>query len=152
MQAPLNNPEPTSAESDLASPIKPKLFKYKYPLHIKREAIELAKKEGLKRASALLNIDKKNIERWMTKGFFHKRGAGRRTRNPQMENEIIERSYVYIQTHNKLPPRKFIRTIARLFLSERFKASKGWCDKFVKRNRIKFLRYYEEMKKSAENK
>lgn len=130
------------------TPQKQKLFKYKFPIHVKHEAIELAKREGLKRASLLLNIDKKNIDRWMNKGFFHKKGAGRRTRNPEMETEIIEKAHDYIRKHNKIPPRKFIRAVARLFLSEKFKASKGWCDKFIKRNKPRFGRFLDELKKS----
>ena len=142
----------TQVPAPLDADAKPKIFKYKFPLHVKREAIELAKREGLKRASILLNIDKKNIDRWMNKGFFHKKGAGRRTRNPQMEHEIIERSYDYIEKYNKLPPRKFVRQIARSFRCDAFKASKGWCDKFMKRNRVKFLRFYDVHNKPVEPK
>ena len=142
----------TNSRESTISLQQPKLFKYKFPLHVKHEAIELAKRVGLKRASVLLNIDKKNIDRWMNKGFFHKKGAGRKTRNPQMEAEIVERALDYVRKNRKMPPRKFIRAVAKLYVSDRFKASKGWCDKFMQRNKAKFCRCLDEVKKACQNK
>ena len=126
----------------------PRVFKYKFPLHVKHEAIELAKKVGIKKASILLNIQKKNINRWMTKGFFHKKGGGRKTRNPEMEKQIVENAYEYIKKYKKFPTRKFIRTLALSYVSETFKASKGWCDKFMLRNKVRFSRYLDGILKS----
>lgn len=124
---------------------KPRIFRYKFPLHVKHEAIELAKREGIARASALLSISKKNIYRWMNKGFFHKRGGGRKTRNPEMERLIVEKSLEYIRAYKKVPPRSYTIEIGKFFISENFKASKGWVDKFITRNRHKFSKFLTEV-------
>ena len=132
---------------DFIAETKPKVFRYKFPLHVKHEAIELARKIGLKKASVLLNIHRKNINRWMNKGFFHKKGGGRKTSNPEMEKQIVEKSIEYIQKNHRFPPRQYVRSIARLYLSDHFKASKGWCDKFMKRNKAKFSKLLDELNK-----
>lgn len=125
------------------------IFKNKFPLHVKHEAIELARKEGIKRASLLLNIHRKNIDRWMNKGFFHKKGGGRKTKDPEMENNIINKANEYMNTHKEMPPRFLVRSLARLYINDSFKASKGWCDKFMRRNRLKFRTYLEGVQKQA---
>ena len=38
----------------------------------------------------ILSISKKNIERWKYQGITRKKGAGRKTGNPKMEQYLID--------------------------------------------------------------
>ena len=120
--------------------------KKRFTLHEKYQAIKLARQEGITRASILLNINKKNIYRWMNKGFFSKKGRGRKISNPDLEEKIIERVLNYIKLNKDLPAPIFIRKEAKKHASEGFRASKGWYEKFMKRNKTKFLTFLYSVK------
>jgi hypothetical protein len=56
-----------------------------------------------------------------------------------MEQELLKWIQKHYRENNKLPQNKEIKQMALLLSkSSKFKASKGWCDKFIKRNRNKF--------------
>lgn len=56
----------------------------------KKQAIELAKKQDLKVASATFGAPIKSIKRWIKVGFMRKKGGGRKTKDPQMEKELYK--------------------------------------------------------------
>ena len=122
--------------------------KYIYPNKIKEEAIKYANAHGLKEASIAFNISKKNIERWQSTGLERKKGAGRKTTNPVLEQDMLKWVEDYIKRENKIPRRKYIITKAKEYQSESFKASKGWCDKFIKRNKTKLTGFINSIKQN----
>ena len=125
-------------------------YKHTFPRKFKETVVNYAKKFGLSEASKKFKITKKNIERWQLKGFERKKGAGRKTTNPAMEQDMLNWVENYIKKEKKLPKRKFIIAEARNFVSDSFKASKGWCDKFLKRNRVKFAKLIDEANEREE--
>lgn len=55
-------------------------------MEFKNEAIRLAEKcHSTRRASELLGVPEKNIKRWIRNGPERKKGAGRKTMDPNME-------------------------------------------------------------------
>jgi len=91
-------------------------------------------------------ICKKNIERWTRCGVDRKKGAGRKTLNPRMERHLIDWVKESIRQPGRgMPKRKQILDMAKEYQTKEFKASKGWCDKFLKRNRRMFQ---EELKQA----
>lgn len=80
----------------------------------------------------------KNLKRWISKGYKRKKG-GRKTKDPQMEEQLIKWIKDYEDLNMKFPSQKLIKKIA-LQLSnfkDSFKASKGWYEKFIIRYKAK---------------
>lgn len=95
-------------------------------------------------------ICKKNIERWTKCGVDRKKGAGRKTLNPRMERQLIDWVRESIrQPGQGMPKRKQILDMAREYQTKDFKASKGWCDKFLKRNRRLFQEEIRQTKRPS---
>lgn len=121
-------------------------YKHSFPRKFKENVVQYSKIYGINETCKKFKVTKKNIERWQLKGLERKKGAGRKTTNPQLELEMLDWVEDYIRNNKKLPKRKFIILQAKNFVSESFKASKGWCDKFLKRNKLRFARLIEETK------
>lgn len=109
---------------------------------IKIEAIRLAHLRTSKEASEILSIPEKNIKRWMKNGPDRKKGAGRKTMDPNMEQQLLDWIQKILLVDNlPFPESKDIKAKAKEYSSNpSFKASKGWCDKFIKRNSYFFER------------
>lgn len=108
-------------------------------LELKNEAIQLAKSTSIKEAAERLNIPDKNIKRWLQNGPERKKGAGRKTVDPKMEKEILKWISSQYRETNNFPLACEIKAKAKELSSHpKFKASKGWCDKFMKRNEMYF--------------
>lgn len=59
-----------------------------------------------------------------------------------MEQKLVEWIKLYIESHKEFPDNNLIKKKALVFSSKNnFKASKGWCDKFFKRNQD----FFEEL-------
>lgn len=81
------------------------------------------------------------------------RGLGRRLKDPELEQKTIDFVLGYLSsegkfrklTEGKMPARRKIRNYARTEYDnfKLFKASKGWCDKFMKRNLATFVSFCE---------
>lgn len=56
----------------------------------KIEAIRIARIKSIKEASEMLNIPEKNIKRWIKNGPERKKGAGRKTMDPEMEHRLLQ--------------------------------------------------------------
>lgn len=122
-------------------------------MDIKTEALEMARSTGVKYASDLLNIPEKNIKRWLKQGPERKKGAGRKTMDPDMETGLLGWIAEMFRRNKVFPDFKEIKSQAKLFSSNgSFKASKGWCDKFMKRNYVFFENLRIEMQKSGKRK
>lgn len=97
--------------------------------------INFAKKHNVDAAHKRFNICKSRIKRYMKNGPQRKKGGGRKTLDPSMEVRLLS----WIQESTKLthtfPNRGLIKSRAKeLSKVQSFLASKGWCDKFFKRN------------------
>lgn len=112
--------------------------KHTFPNSYKQLVVRFAERFGLTEACKEYKLTKRNIKRWQQDDLGLKNGPGRKTANPAMEHEMLVWVEDYISREKKLPKRKLIIDQARNFLSDVFKASKGWCDKFLKRNKLRF--------------
>lgn len=101
----------------------------------KLEAVHLAMHHPPKKVAEIMNIPEKNIKRWLVQGVERKKGAGRKMTDPSMEDHLLEWIRNFHKIFSKLPDQTMLKTQAFQFSSNScFKASKGWCDKFIKRN------------------
>lgn len=70
-----------------------------------------------------------------------KKGAGRRTQDPIMERDMREWVVQRIIQYQLMPSRSEVINRAQIYKNSRFLASKGWCDKFLKRNSVHFEKH-----------
>lgn len=107
---------------------------------LKNDAVKLAHELSTKEASNVFGINEKNIKRWILNGTDRKKGAGRKKREPLMEAKLLCWIAARFKEGKKLPNHHEVKDKAKeLSELECFKASKGWCDKFLKRNAKFFL-------------
>ena len=105
------------------------------PPDLKHKAVQLCNATNIKDVSNLLNLPEKNIKRWIKHGAERKKGAGRRTTDPEMEIRLLEWIRKEFAKNSLVPDCRKIKNQAKAFSNNaNFKASKGWCDKFVRRN------------------
>lgn len=113
--------------------------KYKMYTDEERETIfRYAEEYGPKQAVKMFGIDRRRIKRWMEKGSCRNIGGqGRSPLNVEMEQKLVKEIEVYCYREGKYPKRKLIKEWALLFYTGEgeFKASKGWFDKFFRRNK-----------------
>lgn len=116
-------------------------------LTTKIDAVRLAKATTVKFAAQKFSLPEKNIKRWMNNGPQRKKGAGRKTMDPGMEVMLLQWMRKYYRTHRSLPDSRDIKVEAkRISKFNEFKASKGWCDKFLRRNTMFFENLKEEFR------
>lgn len=95
----------------------------------------MARIKTIKEASDMLEIPEKNIKRWIKNGPERKKGAGRKTMDPIMEQNLLNWVAKKFRKTGIFPDNKEIKVQAKIFSTlDKFKASKGWCDKFLRRN------------------
>lgn len=93
------------------------------------------KLDDINQASKIMDVPIKNLKRWVVNGPQRKKG-GRKTHDPQMEVKLFDWIKQFKEIYNELPPRKKIKEMAIKFsrFPRRFKASKGWYEKFMIRH------------------
>ena len=97
--------------------------------------MKYAEQVGIENASEYFGLPKKRLKRWFLTGPLRRKGAGRKTLDPDMEETLVGWMSEYVKKYRKFPVRNAIKTKAKNFSRIReFRASKGWCDKFFKRN------------------
>lgn len=105
------------------------------PMEVKQEAIRISKIHSIREASDILGIPEKNIKRWLRNGPERKKGAGRKTMDPSMEHKLLNWIADEYKRTGIFPDCKDVKAQAKIFSNNNdFKASKGWCDKFMRRN------------------
>lgn len=126
--------------------------KYKIcPGPMKDQIVRICENHSLKTAAEIFMIPEKNIKRWMCRGGGRKKGAGRKTMDPMMEAGLLKWIEEYFKTFNIFPVFREIKTQAKMFTkNDKFMASKGWCDKFMKRN-VVFFKNLQNQQKDHEN-
>ena len=113
----------------------------------KKEIVEFAKAHGLNQAENKFRVKKKRIIDWIDNGVERKKGAGRKTLDPKMEDKLVEWIRESVDQMNFFPAGTKIKEKALELYSKNgnFKASKGWYDKFLKRK----AKEIAEIKKKA---
>jgi hypothetical protein len=120
---------------------------------LKNEAISISRQSGIKAAAELLKIPEKNIKRWMKQGPERKKGAGRKTMDPAMERGLLDWIADTFRQTKVFPDFKEVKAQAKFFSNNgSFKASKGWCDKFMRRNLVFFSKLREDVTRDIGNK
>jgi hypothetical protein len=72
----------------------------------------------------------------MAQGIDRKLGAGRKINDNSMEKKLLLWIQKTFREEKTIPQNKVIKKKALSFSNNpNFKASKGWCDKFLKRNK-----------------
>ena len=84
----------------------------------------------------MCKVPRKSLRRWLHVGCERKKGCGRKTKNPEMEERLVE-WYRNELRNNKYVSAKIIRDKAvELSRDKDFMASKGWLEKFKKKYEI----------------
>ena len=87
----------------------------------------------------MCKVPRKSLRRWSHVGCNRKKGCGRKTRNPEMENKLVE-WYNEVRNQNVNVSAKMIRDKAVQISDDKdFLASKGWLEKFKKKFNIKIV-------------
>lgn len=113
----------------------------KYKMYTEEERITIfkyAEEYGAKKAVQMFGIDRRRIKRWMEKGSCSNIGGqGRSPLNIDMEEKLVKEIQQHCFREGKYPKRKVIKQWALDFYTGdgQFKASKGWFDKFFRRNK-----------------
>ena len=121
-------------------------YKRTFPRKFKEMVVKDADVLGITATAKKYNITRKNIERWCRNGIDRKPGGGRKTHDMELENNMIDWVEDYIRIEKKMPRRNYIIVKASQYVNDKFKASKGWCDKFLRRNKSTFAKFLNEAK------
>ena len=105
----------------------------KYTVDLKEKAIKTAYllNDPVK-ASQMHRVPIKNLRRWLKNGIKTRKG-GRKTRDPDMEENLKHWILEFERTHLELPSKKLIvnKALELTKYKDVFKASKGWYEKFI---------------------
>lgn len=98
---------------------------------------------GVTEAAKRNGVKIKNVNRWIKFGPQRRSGGGRKTLDPVMESKLEKWVKEFVKRSKYFPGRRQIAEKAKEWsmFSSSFKASKGWCDKFLKRNRLLELKF-----------
>ena len=120
----------------------------RYPFSLKKEAVDLSIKLGDPvQASKIMDVPLKNLRRWVENGPKRKKG-GRKTHDPEMETKLYSWMLEFREVYEHLPARKKIKEKAMQYsrFPHKFKASKGWYEKFMLR---RFPDHSKKVKKQS---
>ena len=104
----------------------------------KIRVIELARTSGIMAASSKYNLSRNRVKRYLNLGPGLKTGAGgRKTMDPQMEAKLLVWIQDYSATYHEFPKKELICGQAKMLTRVKgFAASKGWLEKFMRRNQL----------------
>ncbi|EAS06629.3 Tc5 transposase DNA-binding domain protein (macronuclear) [Tetrahymena thermophila SB210] len=113
-----------------------------YSEKLKKKAInDYFRLKDIKLAAQINQVKTKNLKRWIAVGYKRKEGGGRKKEDPQMEDQVYKWLKDKYYNEQAYVSRNQIREKA-LELSnkkDKFKASKGWLEKFFARYNCKFM-------------
>ena len=115
-----------------------------YSMHtpsFKKKLCELTQSHGLKSVSNHYKVPVKSLKRWLTVGYERKKGGGRKSKDPVMENKLYKWYEEYHITNNQPVTSSIIKKKALEFRTNNdFYASKGWLEKFKKKYNLEIVR------------
>jgi hypothetical protein len=86
--------------SDLMNSIK-NVYVNKYTADLKKSVAKIASRNGIRvKEQDSSKICKRSIERWIRQGVKRKKGAGRKTVNPQMEATLVDWAIKYLNDYS----------------------------------------------------
>ena len=135
----IKNPHKNILIKKIIKTLQEKKLNNTFPISYKKLIIEMSKFFGIEKISKITGVLKKNIKRWILKGVLRKKGAGRKISDLGLENKLVKWTLDNIAVGGRIPKRCKIMKMARLKKRGGFKASKGWCDKFLRRNKNLFF-------------
>ena len=103
----------------------------------KELCIEEAKMtENLKHVTKKYGVPLKKLKRWLQVGANRQKGGGRKVLDPNMEVKLIN-WYNSARSHNEAVSARKMQNKAKEFTTaDKFLASKGWLEKFLKKYKI----------------
>ena len=110
----------------------------------------------------MCKVPRKSLRRWSHVGCNRKKGCGRKTRNPEMENKLVEWYREEIQGGANVSAKMIRDKAVEISGDKDFLASKGWLEKFKKKfgiriathknkNFKKIVNYKEKINDDDEN-
>lgn len=132
----------SGADSSLSNSNKRK-FKGKYQMftaEFKKHVVQYSNINGIKQACDKFDVPLKSLKRWILVGYERKKGGGRKSIDPIMEFKLLE----WYANQKKNDPNFEIKSNALREKAIEFKsnkdflASKGWFQKFIRKNKISF--------------
>ena len=87
----------------------------------------------------MCKVPRKSLRRWSHVGCNRKKGCGRKTRNPEMENKLVEWYKEEIKKNINVSAKMIRDKAVEISEDKDFLASKGWLEKFKKKFNIKII-------------
>jgi hypothetical protein len=96
------------------------------------------KKYPLDITMKMCKVPRKSLRRWCHVGCLRKKGCGRKTKNPKMEAELVM-WYNNIKKNINVTAKMIRDKAVEISKDKDFLASKGWLEKFKKKNGIQII-------------
>lgn len=110
----------------------------KYSQDKKKEIMEYLVANGPQATTKHFNVSRKSLAQWKKHGIEPQFKVGRPIQYPEVEKQTIEWVQDYCKNNGIFPKHVQIMIFAKKIADPDFKVSKGWCKKFVARNRKNF--------------
>ena len=97
------------------------------------------KKYPLDITMKMCKVPRKSLRRWSHVGCLRKKGCGRKTKNPKMEEKLLLWYNDKIKTNVNVTAKMIRDKAVEISNDKDFLASKGWLEKFKKKNGIQII-------------
>ena len=97
------------------------------------------KKYPLDITMKMCKVPRKSLRRWSHVGCLRKKGCGRKTKNPKMEEKLLLWYNDKIKTNINVTAKMIRDKAVEISNDKDFLASKGWLEKFKKKNGIQII-------------
>jgi len=87
----------------------------------------------------MCKVPRKSLRRWSHVGCLRKKGCGRKTKNPKMEEELVQWYNEMIKRNINITAKMIRDKAVQISNDKDFLASKGWLEKFKKKNGIQII-------------
>ena len=97
------------------------------------------KKYPLDITMKMCKVPRKSLRRWSHVGCLRKKGCGRKTKNPKMEEQLVQWYNEAIKRNINITAKMIRDKAVQISNDKDFLASKGWLEKFKKKNGIQII-------------
>jgi hypothetical protein len=105
--------------------------------NFKEQCIEEAKiSENIKHVTKKYGVPLKKLKRWLQVGANRQKGGGRKVLDPNMEEKLIIWYNIARSNNETITGRKMQNKAKEFTTADKFLASKGWLEKFLKKYKI----------------
>ena len=109
------------------------------------------KKYPLDITMKMCKVPRKSLRRWANVGCLRKKGCGRKTKNPKMEEKLLMWYNDKIKNNVNITAKMIRDKAVEISNDKDFLASKGWLEKFKKKNGIQIVSNKRHKKDCCEN-